>query len=54
MPHSKQFTWGILCSYSEYSEIALTQEGEQILRADCKRIEHTQRITEQILNGSDR
>jgi len=33
---------------------ALTQEGEQILRADCKRIEHMQRITEQILNGGDR
>jgi len=33
---------------------ALTQEGEQILRADCKRIEYMQRITEQILNGSDK
>jgi len=32
---------------------AITQEGERILKADCNRIAHMQRITEQILDGGD-
>jgi len=49
----KGFIMSIPSNDARRKVYAISQSGEQILRADYQRMKHIQNVTEQIFNGSE-